>query len=248
MPSMQVFTGEQQQSVRKAGKILRGCLEHVAAYVKPGVTANELDAMAEQYILKHGGTPGFKGYNGFPKTLCISIDDQCVHGIPSDRVLKEGEIVSLDGGVMVDGLHTDACITVPVGKVSEDAKKILRITEGALDAAVEVVKAGARVGDISAAIQHYVEKGGCSCIPALTGHGLGKTLHQFPDIPNVGKAGTGPVLAAYTLIAVEPIVALGKGQILQDDDGWTLRTKDGSLSAHFEHTLLVTPDGCEVIA
>lgn len=245
---MQIFTEQERNSIRKAGKILRGCLEHTAKHVKPGVTLNELDAIAEAYILERGGKPGFKGYNGFPKTLCISVDDECVHGIPSDRKLEEGQIVSLDGGVMVDGLHTDACITVPVGEISEDAKRLLQVTEGALDAAVAVIREGARVGDISSAIQKHVEAGGCSCIPALTGHGLGKTLHQFPDVPNVGKAGTGATLPAYTLIAVEPIVALGKGQILQDDDGWTLRTKDGSLSAHFEHTLLITPDGCEVIA
>lgn len=248
MPSFQIFTAGEIESLRKAGFILRGCLRHVASHVRPGITTDELDAIGESYIREHGGVPGFKGYNGFTKSLCISVDDECVHGIPGERILQEGEIVSLDCGVTVDGLHTDACITVPVGTVSADAQKILDVTKGALDEAVSVVKQGARVGDISSAIQKFVESHGCSCIPALTGHGLGVTLHQFPDIPNVGKPGTGPVLPAHTLIAVEPIVSLGKGQILQDDDGWTLRTKDGSLSAHFEHTLLVTPEGCEVIA
>ena len=248
MASFQIFTEREIQSLRKAGKILRECLQHTAKHVKPGISTNELDAIAEEYIVKHGGKPAFKGYNGFPKTLCISVDDECVHGIPSERILKEGEIVSLDGGVLVDDLYTDSCITVPVGKISTEAQKLLKTTSEALEAAVSVVRKGAKVGDISSTIQTIVEAAGCSCIPALTGHGLGKTLHQFPDLPNVGKPGTGPTLPLHTLIAIEPIVALGKGQILQDDDGWTLRTKDGSLSAHFEHTLLITADGCEIIA
>ncbi len=248
MASFQIFTEREIQSLRKAGKILRECLQHTAKHVKPGISTNELDAIAEEYIVKHGGKPAFKGYNGFPKTLCISVDDECVHGIPSERILKEGEIVSLDGGVLVDDLYTDSCITVPVGKISTEAQKLLKTTSEALEAAVSVVRKGAKVGDISSTIQTIVEAAGCSCIPALTGHGLGKTLHQFPDVPNVGKPGTGPTLPLHTLIAIEPIVALGKGQILQDDDGWTLRTKDGSLSAHFEHTLLITADGCEIIA
>jgi methionyl aminopeptidase len=248
MASFQIFTEDEIKSLRKAGKILRGCLLETAKHVKPGVTTDELDKVAEAYIVKHGGTPAFKGYNGFPKTLCISIDDECVHGIPGKRVLKEGEIVSLDGGVLVDDLYTDACVTVGVGKISADAEKLLKVTSEALETAVSIVREGTKVGDISATIQTIVEAAGCSCIPALTGHGLGKTLHQFPDVPNVGRAGTGPALPSHTLIAIEPIVALGKGAILQDDDGWTLRTKDGSLSCHFEHTLLITPKGCEVIA
>jgi methionyl aminopeptidase len=246
--SFQIFTEREMQSLRKAGSILRGCLEHTAAHVKPGISTNELDAIAEEYIVKHGGLPAFKGYNSFPKSLCISVDDECVHGIPGPRVLEEGQIISLDGGVIVDDLYTDACITVPVGKISEDAQHLLATGKKALDAAVTLIKKGTRVGDISSTIQKIVEGAGCSCIPALTGHGLGKTLHQFPDIPNVGKAGTGPTLPAGTLIAVEPIISLGKGQILQDDDGWTLRSKDGSLTCHFEHSLLVTEEGCEVIA
>ena len=248
MASFQIFTEPEKQSIRKAGKILRGCLEHTALHVKPGITTDELDTIAETYIRKHGGIPGFKGYGGFPKSLCISIDEECVHGIPGKRVLTDGEIVSLDCGVVVDGLNTDACITLPVGNISDEAKMLLQITEKALNDAVHIIRAGIKVGDISSTIQQCVEQAGFSCIPALTGHGLGKTLHQFPDIPNVGKAGTGPKLPVGTLIAVEPIVAAGKGQILQDPDGWTLRTKDGSLSCHFEHTLLITEDGCEVIA
>lgn len=249
MPSsFQIFSESEIQSLRKAGAILRGCLEHTAKHVKPGISTEELDDIAESYITERGGTPAFKGYNGFPKTLCISVDDECVHGIPGPRRLEDGQIVSLDGGVIVDGLYTDACITVPVGKISDDARRLLETTKHALDEAVAIIKKGTKVGDISSTIQNIVEAAGCSCIPALTGHGLGKTLHQFPDVPNVGKAGTGPALPAGTLIAVEPIVALGKGQILQDDDGWTIRSKDHSLTCHFEHSLLVTEQGCEVIA
>ena len=248
MPSAQIFSKAEQDSLRRAGKILRGCLQETAKHVKPGITTAALDEVAEAYVLKHGGKPAFKGHHGFPGTLCISVNDEAVHGIPGQRVLVEGDIVKLDGGVIVDGLYTDACITVGVGHISDEAKKLLRVGEAALEAAVAIAREGARVGDISAAIQAVVEGEACSCIPALTGHGLGKELHQFPDVPNVGKAGTGYTLPAYTLIAVEPIICLGKGQILQDGDGWTIRTKDGSLAAHFEHSLLITPSGCEVIA
>ena len=156
--------------------------------------------------------------------------------------------MSLDGGVIVDGLYTDACITVPVGTISKEAQHLLHVTKNALDAALAVLKEGVHVGDISATIQEIVETGGCHCIPALTGHGLGTTLHQFPDVPNVGKKRTGPVLPANTIIAIEPITSLGSSDITQDDDGWTLRTKDHSLSAHFEHTVLITLGGYEILA
>ena len=248
MASFQIFSPSEQQTLRKAGKILRGCLQHVATFVKPGITTQSLDEVAEAYIREHGGEPAFKGYNNFPATLCISVDDECVHGIPGPRVLEDGNIVKLDGGVLLDGLYTDACISVPVGTIASDAQHLLRVTSQALETAVAMIKPGIRIGDISATIQHAVESERCNCIPALTGHGLGKTLHQVPAIPNVGRKGTGATLPVGTLIAVEPIVALGRGEILQDDDGWTIRTKDGSLSAHFEHTLLITEGGCEVIA
>lgn len=248
MSSFQIFTPAEIASLRKGGAILRGALERTARFVKSGVTTKELDAVAEAYIREHGGSPAFKGYNSFPATLCTSVNEECVHGIPSDRVLKEGDIVGLDCGVLFDGLYTDACITVPVGSVSDETKRFLATTEEALEKACAIVRKGIRVGDISATIQGIVEAAGYVPVNGLTGHGLGKTLHQFPDVPNAGKAGTGPTLPAGTIIAIEPITAMGKPQIAEESDGWTIRTADRSLSAHFEHTILVLEDGCEILA
>jgi methionyl aminopeptidase len=233
--SFQIFNATEIESFRKGGKILRGCLDMLPQHVRPGVTTKQLD-------------PAFKGYHGFTGTLCTSINEECVHGIPGNRELIDGDIISLDCGVIYDGLYTDACTTVGVGQISKEAQHLLHVTENALADAVAFLKAGVRVGDLSSLIQQSVEKGGCRAVRSLTGHGLGKTLHQFPDIPNIGKAGTGPVFPANTVVAVEPIVALSADDVYTTDDGWTLITEDGSLSAHFEHTLLLLPDGCEVIA
>ena len=248
MGHFQVFTDAELDSIRRGGKILSACLKMLRGEVREGITTGELDRIAEKFILDEGGLPAFKGYHTFPATLCTSVNEECVHGIPGKRVLEDGDIVALDCGVLMDDLYTDACISVGVGSVSPDAAKLLKVTEVALERGVSAIHAGGKVGDISAAIQEYVESQGCSCVDALTGHGLGYDLHQFPDIPNVGRKGTGPVLPVGAVIAVEPIVALGKPRIHQEDDGWTIRTADRSLAAHFEHTLLVTADGCEVIA
>ena len=246
--AIQVFTADEIESFRVAGKILRGCLDMLPAYVLEGVTTRELDELAETYIRDHKGIPAFKGYHGFPATLCTSVNEECVHAIPGPRVLVDGDIVSLDCGVIVDDLYTDACVTVGVGNLTKEAEHLLMVTSRALEEAVAFLKAGVRVGDLSSLIQKSVERGGCRAVKSLTGHGLGRTLHQFPDIPNLGKAGTGPVFPAYTVIAVEPIVSIRADDVETAEDGWTLITEDGSLSAHFEHTLLVLPDGCEVIA
>ncbi|MBT5236748.1 type I methionyl aminopeptidase [Candidatus Peregrinibacteria bacterium] len=249
MGKFQIFTAEEQQSLREAGKILNECLAYMGELVAPGITTKELDRAAEEFIRKHeGATPAFKGYHGYPATLCISVNEECVHGLPGERVLKEGDIVATDGGVMINDLYTDACRTYGVGKISKEAQKLLDVTSNALDAAVAVIKAGVHVGTISATIQEVVESEGLTIVSALTGHGLGKTLHQFPDVPNYGTANTGPILPAGTLIAVEPIVCTGKDGIKESADMWTINTKDGSLSAHFEHTLLITEEGCEIIA
>ncbi|MBI3331575.1 type I methionyl aminopeptidase [Candidatus Peregrinibacteria bacterium] len=249
MSKFQIFTPGEINSMRKAGKILRDCLLHTAKYVKPGITTLELDAIAEEFIRLHeGATPAFKGYRNYPFTLCTSVNDQCVHGLPSKRALKDGDIVALDCGVMVDRLYTDACISVGVGKVAPATETFLRESKAALDHAVAIIKPGVRIGDISSIIQTYVEGKGYSCMQALTGHGLGYSLHQFPDIPNLGKAGTGPVLPVNTVIAVEPITSMGEGAIRDEGDGWTISTKDGSLSAHYEHTVLVTEGGHEILA
>lgn len=249
MGKFQIFTAGEIESLRTAGKILQDCLELMGKLVAPGITTKELDRAAEEFIRSHeGATPAFQGYHGYPATLCTSVNDECVHGLPGDRVLEEGDIVSTDCGVMVDELYTDACRTWPVGTIGAEAKRLLKVDKQALEDAVSIIKAGTKVGDISHTIQSTVEGAGMSIVSALTGHGLGKTLHQFPDVPNYGEKGTGPVLPVHTIIAVEPIVCTGKDGIKEADDHWTISTKDGSLAAHFEHTLLILEDGCEIIA
>ncbi len=245
----QIFTSAEITSLRKNGKILRGCLQEVAAHVQPGITTKELDTIAEAYIRDHGGVPGFKGYNGFEGSLCISVNDEIVHGIPGSRVLQEGDIVSLDGGVLLDGLNTDACITVGVGNIAPATQKFLTVVSETLDHVLsKIVCEGMQTGSISAFIELALRREGYSPVRGLTGHGLGTSLHQFPDIPNAGKQGTGPALPLHTLVAIEPIASMGSDTFMQDDDGWTLRTSDGSLACHFEHTVLIEKGGCEVIA
>ncbi len=247
--SFQIFTPEQIKALRIGGRILRGCLIETSKIVRPGITTGELDRFAEEFIRSHeGAVPAFKGYHGFPATLCTSVNDQCVHGIPGKRELNEGDIVSLDGGVVYGKLYTDACTTVPVGQVTQDVSEFLRVSEETLELSCAIVAPGVKIGDISSTIQNAVEGHGYSCVNGLTGHGLGTTLHQFPDVPNIGKAGTGPKLPANTIIAIEPITAMGKPNIREEGDGWTIATADGSLSAHFEHTVLVTENGYEVLA
>ncbi len=249
MSPFQLFTADEIASLRKGGKILRDCLQETAKHVRPGITTRELDAIAEEFVLSHAGArPAFKGYRGFPATLCTSINEEAVHAIPSDRVLEDGDIVSLDGGVIFDDLYTDACLTVPVGTISSETQAFLAATEEALRLVVKMLHAGVRVGDISHTVQSFIEGKGYKCLRALTGHGLGKTLHQFPDVPNVGKAGTGAIIPAGTILAIEPITSMGSDEIREADDGWTLSTRDGALAAHFEHTLLINEAGCEILA
>ena len=249
MSSFQIFSAAEIALLRKGGKILRDCLTATAEKVKPGITTGELDSFAEDFIRSHhGASPAFKDYHGFPATLCTSVNDHCVHGIPGLRKLQEGDIVSLDCGVVYGKLYTDACVTVPVGQASDDVLAFLRVSEAALENVCGIVAPGVKVGDISSMIQTYVESHGYSCVHGLTGHGLGTTLHQFPDVPNVGKTGTGPKLPVHTIIAIEPITAMGRPEIRENSDGWTIRTNDGSFSAHFEHTILVTESGHDVLA
>ncbi|MBI3618416.1 type I methionyl aminopeptidase [Candidatus Peregrinibacteria bacterium] len=249
MSQFQLFSAKQIEALRNGGAILAGCLEEVSQHALPGVTTKELDRIAEQFIRSHeGALPAFLGYNGYPATLCTSVNDACVHGLPGSRVLKDGDIVALDCGVIFGGLYTDACVTVGVGLLAEETKQFLAVSHGALDAACALVKPGTKIGNISSTIQHMVEGSGYSCVKMLTGHGLGTTLHQFPDVPNVGRAGTGPVLPAHTIIAIEPITSMGTDDIRELPDGWTIVTADGSFSGHFEHTVLVTEEGYKILA
>ncbi len=248
MSKFQIFTDSEIESLRKGGKILRGVLDLVEGMIKPGVRTIDLDQAAEKFIVENGAKPGFKGYRNFPATLCTSINEQCVHGIPGDRELKEGDIISVDCGVIFNDLYTDACFTAPVGKINADAEKLLGVTKLCLKNVVDMLKDGVQVGDISAMIQKTAQAEGFNPVKSLTGHGLGTTLHQFPDIPNLGEAGTREKIPAGTMLAIEPIISAGSDTVSAGEDAWTLSTTDGALCAHFEHTLLVGEEECEVIA
>ena len=249
MTTIKTFNAKDIDSFRHAGKILGECLKHMEGLVTEGITTKELDRAAEEFIRSHeGAEPAFLGYHGYPATLCTSVNEECVHGMPGERILKNGDVISVDCGVLYNGFYTDACRTFPVGKINKEAQRLLNVTNQALQDAVAVIKGGATVGDISSTVQATVEGAGLTVISALTGHGLGKTLHMYPDIPNYGVAGKGAKLPVNTVIAVEPIVCTGGDAIKEAPDNWTIMTKDGSLSAHFEHTILVTKEGCEVLA
>lgn len=246
MAKCKVFSAEEIVIWRKAGAILAECLQYTKQYAKEGTTTLELDTLAEEFILERGGKPAFKGYQGYPNTLCTSVNDQCVHTIPNETVLKNGDIISIDCGVAVDGLCTDACITVPVGDVSTDATNIMRATEDALAQAVMIMKGGVMTGDIGYVVEECAKEYGVSVVRELTGHGLGTSLHEYPNILNYGKPGSGVALPAGTVVAVEPIFSTGSGNIKEGN--WTISSSDGGLCSHHEHTILVTDSGCEILA
>lgn len=232
------------EQMREAGRLLAKTMRIVSEAIEPGrTTMLELDAMAEEIIVKGGGTPSFKGYNGFPASVCISLNSEVVHGIPDERVAKEGDIVSLDFGVILDGWHADSGWTFPVGKISSEAERLLNVTRESLMQGIGKARVGNRVGDISAAVQKYVERNGYSIVRALVGHGIGRSLHEDPQVPNFGKPGRGPNLVAGMTMCIEPMVNEGKKDVYTKDDGWTVVAADGKLSAHFEHTVAVTKDG-----
>lgn len=226
--------------MREGGKILAKVLQKVARTVKPGITTQELDRLAKELVLKYGGRPSFEGYEGYPAGLCTSVNEEIVHGIPSIRKLKSRDIIGLDLGVLYKGYYTDSAITVPVGKVSAEVLRLIEVTKEALKIGIEKVKAGNHIGDISAAIGDYVESQGFSVVRNLVGHGVGKDVHEDPQIPNYGKPGTGPKIKVGMTLALEPMVVIGSWQTQQAQDGWTFITKDKSFAAHFEHTVAVT--------
>ena len=213
----------------------------------PGVTTGALDAVAEARVRAAGAEPAFKGYHGYPATVCVSVNEQVVHGIPSKRRLVEGDILSIDMGAKLDGFFGDCAVTVPIGRVSEDAASLLRVTEESLFQGIEAVKPGARVSDIGAAVQQHVEAHGFSVVREFVGHGIGTSLHEEPQVANYGPGGRGPRLSEGMVLAIEPMVNAGQPAVKVLADGWTAVTRDGSLSAHFEHTVVVTHDGCEIL-
>jgi methionyl aminopeptidase len=235
--------------MRVSGRITAGTIERVLAAVRPGASTADLDAVAEAYIREQGAIPSFKGYRGFPASICTSINNEIVHGIPSGRrILRVGDLVSLDFGAIWEGFHSDSAVTVFVGEPpSSEAEKLVRITEEALEAGIAQIRPGARIGDVSSAVQQVAEGAGFSIVREYVGHGVGRSLHEDPQVPNYGTPGRGPELRPGLVLAIEPMVNLGGWQTRVLADDWTVVTADGSLSAHFEHTIAVTEDGREVL-
>jgi methionyl aminopeptidase len=220
--------------------VVRGCLELVGREIRPGVTTKELDKLAEKYIRAQGGLPTFKGYRGFPGSICASPNDMVVHGIPGKTRLRSGDILGVDVGVTMEGYIADAAMTFPVGEIAEDARRLLRVTEESLMRGIAQCKVGNRVGDISHAVQTHAEAHGYSVVQSMVGHGVGREMHEDPQVPNFGPPGQGPELREGMVLAIEPMVNAGKAAVKVLSDGWTAVTRDKSLSAHFEHTVAVT--------
>ena len=229
------------ERMREAGRLVGEVLAELASMVAPGITTADLDAVAERRILDAGATPAFKGYHGYPATICASVNDEVIHGIPSKtRVLEDGDVISIDVGASMAGYFGDSAVTLPVGHVSDEAAALLRVTEESLFKAIEQVRVGSRVSDISHAVQQHVERHGFSVVREFVGHGIGQRMHEEPQVPNYGEPGRGPRLAEGMVFAIEPMVNAGKASVKVLADGWTAVTRDGSLSAHFEHTVAVT--------
>ena len=236
------------ERMREAGRLVGEVLTELAAHVAPGVTTADLDALAEKRIARAGATPAFKGYHGYPATICASINEEVIHGIPSGRrVLNEGDVISIDVGASLNGYYGDSAITLPVGQVSEEAATLLRVTEESLYKAIDCVRPGARISDIGHAVQQHVEAYGFSVVREFVGHGIGQRMHEEPQIPNYGEPGRGPRLAEGMVLAIEPMVNAGKPAVKVLADGWTAVTRDNSLSAHFEHTVAVTAAGPRIL-
>lgn len=235
------------EKLRTVNQIVADVLGELRAMAVPGVTTEEIDRVAEERVRAAGAVPAFKGYHGFPATICASVNEQVVHGIPSERELKDGDILSIDMGAKLDGFFGDSAVTVPVGKTTDAANQLLQATEESLFRGIEAVRPGARVSDIGAAVQQHVEEHGFSVVREFVGHGIGTELHEEPQIANYGPGGRGPRLAEGMVFAIEPMVNMGRAGVKVLSDDWTAVTKDGSLSAHFEHSMVVTGDGCEIL-
>jgi methionyl aminopeptidase len=240
-------TSEEVQLIKEGAQILGKAHGEVAKYVKEGVKTSFLDKIAEEYIRDNKGVPSFKGYNGFPASLCISVNEVVVHGFPSNYVLKDGDIISVDCGVFHQGFHSDSAYTYPVGEVSPQVLSLLNATKEALYLGIEKAVFGNRIGDIGYAIQKFVEAKGFTVVRELVGHGLGKHLHEAPEVPNYGKKSSGPLMKDGMVIAIEPMINLGTRNIVQERDGWTIRTADRKASAHYEHTVAIFEDRTEIL-
>ncbi|MBP8849572.1 MAG: type I methionyl aminopeptidase [Breznakibacter sp.] len=234
--------------LRLSNKLVAQTLGEVAKLIKPGVSTLDLDKVAETFIRDNGGIPAFLNYHGFPNTLCTSVNDQVVHGIPSKRPLVEGDIVSVDVGVLMNDFYGDSAYTFAVGSISDEAKKLLEVTKASLYKGIEASVAGRRLGDIGSAIQTYCESHNYTVVREMVGHGIGRNLHEAPEVPNYGKRGSGLLLKEGMVIAIEPMINAGKRNIIQESDGWTIRTIDKKLSAHFEHSIVIRKNGAEILS
>ncbi|WP_024615617.1 type I methionyl aminopeptidase [Clostridium sp. Ade.TY] len=233
--------------MRKAGNIVGETLLLLEKNIKPGISTKELDTIAEKFIIEQGAVPSFKGLYGFPATLCISVNDQVVHGIPGGYTLRDGDIVSIDCGACINGYHGDAARTFPVGNVSESAKKLIQVTRDCFFEGIKFAQIGNRLSDISHEIQSYVEANGFSVVKNFVGHGIGRDLHEDPEVPNFGRPGRGPILTKGMVLAIEPMVNEGSFRVRTLKDNWTVVTSDGKLSAHYENTVAILPDGPEIL-
>ena len=233
--------------IAAAGRVAADTIAHVGRHLEPGITSGELDRVAEEYILAQGGTPTSKGYRGFPKAICISPNDMIVHGIPGAYVVKDGDLLTIDVGVTLDGYVADTAYTFGVGEISSEAERLLEVAQAALAAGIDQAQVENRIGDISAAIQRVVEEAGFAVVRALVGHGVGRAYHEDPQIPNYGSPGRGARLSPGMTLAIEPMITAGGVDIVVDDDQWSVYTADGSLSAHFEHTVAVTESGPRIL-
>ena len=242
-----IKSDEEIATMRQAGKIVAEILKILSEQVRPGMKTKELDIIAEREVERLGAKPSFKGYRGFPANLCVSVNDEIVHGIPGERVLNEGDIVSLDFGAIYEGFQGDAAVTVAVGEVSPEVRQLMETAKGSLEAGMASAYPGARLGDVSTAIQNYAESRGYSVVREYTGHGIGHDMHEDPQIPNFGSPGTGPVLKKGMTLALEPMLNAGGWRTRLADDHWTVLTADGSLSAHFEHTIAINDAEPEVL-
>lgn len=240
-------TEAEVELLRASNQLVSRTLAELASIIKPGITTLRLDSLAEEYIRDNGAVPGFKGYNGFPNTLCTSVNDEVVHGIPSNYLLKEGDIISIDCGVVLNGFYGDSAFTFAVGKISDEKRRLLDYTRSSLEKGAEQAQAGNRIGDISYAVQSYAESGGYTVVRELVGHGLGRRLHEAPEVPNYGRRGKGVKLKKGLVICIEPMINMGTRNVNQMQDGWTIKTADGRASAHFEYAVAVGPDGPDVL-
>jgi methionyl aminopeptidase len=241
-------TNEEIEKIRESSLLVARTLGEVAKHIEPGVTSLQLDKIAEEFIRDNGGIPAFKGFNGFPNSLCMSPNDQVVHGIPDNTPLKEGEIISVDCGALKDGFYGDSAYTFGVGEISPEAAELLRVTKESLYKGIAVALAGRRLHDISYEVQTYCESHGFSVVRELVGHGIGRNLHEGPEVPNFGKRGSGLKMQEGLVIAIEPMINMGRRNVIHGKDGWTIRTADGKPSAHFEHTIAIRKDKADILS